>query len=63
MTSITLETIKIWDEVFYENQFCVAYNYAIKEIIDKSIILDNNELVNFKRRLMNVTPRTLVFRR
>ena len=63
MTSITLETVKIGDEVFYENQFGVEYNCVVKEITDKSIILDNNALVDFKGRLMNVTPRTLVFRR
>ena len=63
MKSISLETIKIGDEVFYENQFGVEYNCVVKEITDKSIILDNNALVDFKGRLMNVTPRTLVFRR
>ena len=63
MTSITLETVKIGDEVFYENQFGVEYNCVVKEITDKTIILDNNALVDFKGRLMNVTPRTLVFRR
>ena len=36
---------------------------VVKEITDKTIILDNNALVDFKGRLMNVTPRTLVFRR
>lgn len=63
MEAITLGTIKIGDEVFYENQFGVEYDCVIKEITDKSIILDNNALVDFKGRLMNVTPRTLVFRR
>lgn len=63
MKSISLETIKIGDEVFYENQFGVEYNCVVKEITNKSIILDNNTLVDFKGRLMNVTPRTLVFRR
>lgn len=63
ITSVTLETIKIGDEVFYENQFGVRYDCVVKEITDKSIILDNNALVDFKGELMNVTPRTLVFRR
>ena len=36
---------------------------VVKEITDKTIILDNNALVDFKERLMNVTQRTLVFRR
>lgn len=36
---------------------------VVKEITDKTIILDNNALVDFNERLMNVTPRTLVFRR
>ena len=63
MTSITLETIKIWDKVFYENQFGVRYDCVVKEITDKSIILDNNALVDFKGRQINVTQRTLVFRR
>ena len=38
MKSISLETIKIGDEVFYENQFGVEYNCVVKEITDKSII-------------------------
>ncbi len=63
MTSITLDTIKIGDEVFYENKFGVRCDCVVKEITDKSIILDNNALVDFKGRLMHVTPRTLVFRR
>ena len=63
MKSLTLETAKIGDEVFYENQFGVEYNCVVKQITDKEIILDNNAIVDFKGRLINVTPRTLVFRR
>ena len=63
MTSLSIENAKIGDEVFYENQFGVEYECKIKEIKDNQIILDNNAIVDHKGRLVNVTPRTLVFRR
>ena len=58
-----VENVKIGDEVFYENEFGVVYDCIVKQITNDLIILDNNALVDHKGKLINITPRTLIYKR